>query len=94
MANPMQGMRAGCQLKCVNGEQRMQCPALPAIDKVVGKCAGVGSITFGASETRPDYQAMQTKGLANIATVQAKMNNALAAARYRMDPKNNPPAYD
>ena len=94
MANPMAGMRAGCQLKCVNGEQRMQCPELPAIDRMVGKCAGVGTITFGASETRPDYKAMNTAGLASIAKVQAKMDNALAAARYRMDPKNNPPAYD
>lgn len=93
MANPYEGMRAGCKINCVNGEQRMQCPALPAIDKVVGTCAG-NSITFGTTPTNSvNAKEMHTANLARIAAVQNKMNADLEEANARMNPpkKVSPP---
>ncbi len=85
--NPYEGMRTGCKINCVNGEQRMQCPALPAIDKVIGTCAG-NSITMGVSSSNSnfDIQAMHTANLARIAAAQDKMNTELQEANARMNP--------
>ena len=94
MANPYEGMRTGCKINCVNGEQRMQCPALPAIDKVIGACAG-NSITMGSSLSTSNInaQAMHTANLARIAAAQDKMNTELQEANERMNPpkKISPP---
>lgn len=65
----------------------MQCPALPAIDKVIGTCAG-NSITMGVSSSNSnfDIQAMHTANLARIAAAQDKMNTELQEANARMNP--------
>lgn len=84
--NPYEGMRAGCKLNCVNGVQRMQCPAIPAIDKEIGPCAGA-SVNFGSTpSSNPNVQAMHTANLARIATMQDKMNTELQEAELRMNP--------
>lgn len=91
--NPYEGMRAGCKLNCVNGEQRMQCPALPAIDKVVGSCAG-SSVSFGTpASSSPNVQAMHSANLTRIAAMQNRMNTELQEAEARMNPpkKISPP---
>lgn len=91
--NPYEGMRTGCKINCVNGEQRMQCPALPAIDKVIGACAGNSIIVGSPTNSRPDVQAMHTANLARIAAAQDKMNTELQEANERMNPpkKVSPP---
>ncbi len=71
----------------------MQCPALPAIDKVVGSCAG-SSVSFGSlPASSPNVQAMHSANLTRIATMQDRMNTELQEAEARMNPpkKISPP---